>query len=68
VTVGGDVAPTTPGGWIVNATECLTVVPLVAASLSLFTSGLTAVHVQRSEQRLRTHITTTTGDAPKEDT
>lgn len=46
VTVGGDHSPTTVGGYLVTAAECLTVVPLFAATFSLFTSGLTAVHVR----------------------
>lgn len=56
VTVGGDVAPTTPGGYVVNAGECLLVVPLFAATFSLFTSGLTAGHVRRAEVRLKQHV------------
>lgn len=56
VTLGGDVAPSSPAGYMVNALECLTVVPLFAATFSLFTSGLTAGHVQRSEARVRSHI------------
>lgn len=74
VTLGGDVSPTTAGGWIVNAAECLTVVPLFAGALSLFTSGLTATHVRDSEKRIREHITTTAdggkksgSDAPGQD-
>ena len=56
VTLGGDVSPTTPGGYVVNTIECLSVVPLFVATFSLFTSGLTAGHVDRSERRIKAHI------------
>jgi hypothetical protein len=56
VTVGGDVAPTTPGGYAVTAAECLLVVPLFAATFSLLTSGLAAVHVRESEERVKKHV------------
>lgn len=56
VTLGGDVSPSTPGGYAVNTAECLSVVPLFAATLSLFTSGLTAGHVARAERRIKAHI------------
>lgn len=57
VTLGGDVSPATPGAYAVNAVECLLIVPLFAAVFSLFTSGLTAQHVRKSESRIRAHIT-----------
>lgn len=56
VTLGGDVAPVNAAGYAINATECFLVVPLFAATFSLFTSGLTAGHVRRSESRVREHI------------
>jgi hypothetical protein len=56
VTVGGTVPPTTPAGYVITATECLTVVPLFAASLSFFTSGLTAGHVAGAEERIKKHV------------
>lgn len=46
VTLGGDVVPTTTWGYATNAIECFTVVPLFAAALSLFTSGLTSNDVK----------------------
>ncbi len=47
-TVGyGDVTPHTTAGHVIAVTVMLTVVPLFAASFSLFTSGLTAEHVHR---------------------
>lgn len=61
VTVGGDVVPTTPLGWATNAIECILVVPLFAATLSLFTTVLTAerveAHVDKRHAELRKHIT-----------
>lgn len=57
VTVG-DVAPVTGWGHVVAAAVCLTVVPLFAATFSLFTSGLTAVHVDRAEGRIKAHVET----------
>lgn len=56
VTLGGDVSPTTAWGYGTNAIECFTVVPLFAAALSLFTSGLTSIHHQESEQHIKQHI------------
>lgn len=56
VTLGGDVAPTTTWGYLTNAIECFTVIPLFAASLSFFTSGLAAVHIDRSEMRIKKHV------------
>lgn len=64
VTLGGDVPPVNPAGYAINAVECFLVVPLVAATFSLFTSGLTAGHVRRSESRLREHISKTSGGGP----
>lgn len=52
VTVGGDVPPTDPAGYAINAAECLLVVPLFAATFSLFTSGLSAIHIRSIHQRL----------------
>jgi hypothetical protein len=56
VTVGGTVAPSAPGGYLATAAECVLVVPLFAATFSLFTSGLTAVHVAASEERIKEHV------------
>lgn len=56
VTVGGDVAPTTPAGYAVTAAECALVVPLFAATFSLFTSGLSAVQVRESENNIKGHV------------
>jgi voltage-gated potassium channel len=56
-TVGyGDI---TPQGWAAHVVAILimvTVVPLLAATFSLFTSGLTSTHVTDSEQRIKQHI------------
>jgi hypothetical protein len=56
VTVGGTVPPSAPWGYAVTALECALVVPLFAATFSLFTSGLTAVHVEAAEGRIRKHL------------
>lgn len=34
----------------------LTVIPLITATFSLFTSGLASVHVAESEKRIKTHV------------
>lgn len=47
-TVGyGDIAPHTAAGHVIAVAVMLTVVPLFAATFSLFTSGLTADHVEK---------------------
>lgn len=56
VTVGGDVSPTTAAGYGITAVECLLVVPLFAATLSLFTSALAGSHVTASEERVKAHV------------
>lgn len=56
-TVGyGDVTPHTFLGHLLAIFVMLTIVPLFAAAYSIFTSGLTATHVQRSEKRIKAHI------------
>lgn len=55
-TVGyGDVVPRTGAGHVIAVLVMLTVVPLFAATFSLFTSGLTEGHVDRAETRLKAH-------------
>jgi hypothetical protein len=61
VTLGGDVSPVNTAGYVINTIECLTVVPLFAATFSLFTSALAAVHVRKSEAAIRNHMTQTLG-------
>jgi hypothetical protein len=56
VTDGGDVQPQNGAGYAIQAAEYVTVVPLVAATFSLFTSALSSVHVHASERRLKAHI------------
>jgi hypothetical protein len=56
VTDGCDVAPRTVPGYVITAAEYILVVPLFAATFSLFTSGLTAVHIKDSEARVKQHI------------
>jgi hypothetical protein len=56
VTDGCDIPPRTPGGYLITAAEYLLVVPLFAATFSLFTSGLTSMHIRRSERRIKNHV------------
>jgi hypothetical protein len=56
VTVGCDIAPRSVAGYVVSALECALVVPLFAATFSLFTSGLTSTHVAASEKRIKEHF------------
>lgn len=56
VTVGGDIPPANTAGYAINALECALVVPLFAATFSLFTSGLAGMHVRASEERVKDHI------------
>ena len=46
VTDGGDVPPRNAAGYAITAAEYLLVVPLFAATFSLFTSGLSAIHIR----------------------
>lgn len=56
-TVGyGDVAPHTVAGHWIAVLIMLSVIPLVSATFSIFTSGLTAGHVRRSHHELREHF------------
>lgn len=48
VTIGGDVSPTTNGGYWVNTVECFVVIPLFVATFTFFTSGLAAVELRRA--------------------
>lgn len=56
-TVGyGDIAA---HGWlphVLAVAMMLLVVPLFGATFSLFTSGLTEVHVRRAERRIKAHV------------
>lgn len=56
VTDGCDVAPRTTTAYVVTSMEYLLVVPLFAATFSLMTSGLTAVHVASAERRIKAHV------------
>jgi hypothetical protein len=55
VTDGCDIPPAR-AGYLVTALEYALVVPLGAASIALFTSGLTAGHVAASEDRIKEHV------------
>ena len=63
VTLGGDVSPANGWGYLINSIECITIVPLFAATFSLFTSGLTATHVRKSERRIKAHFETRLAEA-----
>lgn len=57
-TIGyGDVVPHTTAGHWIAAAVALTIVPLFAATFSLFTSGVTAVHVGRAAEDVKAHVT-----------
>jgi hypothetical protein len=56
VTLGGDVSPTNGWGYAVNTAECILIVPLFGATFSLFTSGLTQIHVRGAEKRIKQHL------------
>jgi hypothetical protein len=52
VTDGGDVTPVNHAGYIIQAIEYATVVPLFGASFSLFTSALSSMHLRLVHARL----------------
>ena len=52
VTDGGDVTPANHAGYIIQAIEYATVVPLFGASFSLFTSALSSMHLKPVHSRL----------------
>lgn len=64
VTLGGDVSPANTAGYVIQTVECLLVVPLFAATFSLFTSGLTATTTEASETRIMQRIDDKAGTQP----
>jgi len=56
VTVGCDVSPINHAGYIIMALIGVLIVPLVGASFSLFTSGITAVHIHASKREIKAHL------------
>lgn len=57
-TVGNSVySATTPGAMIIKAIVGVTVIPLFAATFSIFTTALTATHVHKVGHDLKTHVT-----------
>lgn len=56
-TVGSRFVATTPWAEFDKAIVGLTVVPLFAATFSIFTTALTAVHVHKAEGNLKAHVT-----------
>jgi voltage-gated potassium channel len=55
----GDVVPHTAAGHIIAVAVMITVIPLFSATFSLFTSGLAAIHIRRSHEALKQHVTDT---------
>jgi len=56
VTVGCDVSPTNHAGYIIMALIGVLIVPLVGASFSLFTSGITSLHIHASKREIKSHL------------
>lgn len=57
-TVGNSVVnASTPGSEVVKAIVGVTVIPLFAATFSIFTTALTATHVHRIERSITRHVT-----------
>lgn len=56
-TVGSRFVATTPWAEFDKAIVGLTVVPLFAATFSIFTTALTATHVHKAESNLKKHVT-----------
>jgi hypothetical protein len=56
VTVGCDVSPINHAGYIIMALIGVLIVPLVGASFSLFTSGITALHIHASKREIKAHL------------
>jgi hypothetical protein len=55
-------SPDTPVGWLPHLLTMLmmtTVIPLVAATFSLVTTGLTADHIDQKHGEMTDHVTTT---------
>jgi hypothetical protein len=55
-TVGTGYEPNTLAGQILKAVVALTVIPLFAATFSIFTTALTAVHVHKAEADIKEHV------------
>jgi hypothetical protein len=58
VTEGACTTPVTGAGHWIDLAEFLLVVPLFAATFSLFTAGLGAIHLGKAETRLADHVVT----------
>jgi hypothetical protein len=56
-TVGTGVEPHSTIGKIIKVVVALTVIPLFAATFSIFTTALTATHVQNVEDNIKQHVT-----------
>jgi hypothetical protein len=64
VTDGGDVAPSNPWGYAITSLEYVIVVPLFAATFSLFTTIVTTrdvkKHIDKRHQEMKTHVSEAT--------
>lgn len=56
-TVGSEIVPHTIAGHWIKAIVGISVVPLFAATFSIFTTALTATHVHSVGQEIKTHVT-----------
>jgi hypothetical protein len=56
-TVGTGVEPHHTLGKVIKVVVALTVIPLFAATFSIFTTALTATHVQNVEDNIKQHVT-----------
>jgi hypothetical protein len=58
-TTSGSAVPagSSPQAKLVTAIIQLTILPLFGAAFSLVTSGLTEIHIKRSEHRIKSHVT-----------
>jgi hypothetical protein len=56
VTEGACTTPATAAGHWINVAEYVLVVPLFAATFSLFTGGLAGAHVAAAEARIKRHV------------
>jgi hypothetical protein len=61
ITLGGDVSPVNGYGYAINTAECILVVPLFAAAISLFSSLITTkdlkIHINKKHDEMREHVT-----------
>lgn len=56
-TVGNGYEPHTFLGQVIKAAVGISVIPLFAATFSIFTTALTATHVRHAENQIKAHVT-----------